>query len=130
MALVLLVEDHPNQRLLYQMELEDWGHQVIAPERVEDALDTLQTIRPDIVVLDSHLSDYREMDILPTIKDLAPNLPVIIYTGESLFEEDYRYFLADACLIKSSNISPLLSTVDKLLSPTNTKEKALEFWGF
>ena len=129
MASVLLIEDHPNQRLLYQMELEDSGHCVLAPENVQDALTTIEDKQPDIVVLDSHLSDYREIDVLPCIKEIAPDLPVIIYTGESLFGDDYRYFLADACLIKNSDIGPLLNTVDQLLNPSE-KEKLLESWSF
>ena len=129
MASVLLIEDHPNQRLLYQMELEDWGHQVQAPECVQEALTTIRESPPDLVVLDSHLSDYREIGALPTIKEIAPELPVIIYTGESLFGDDYRYFLADACLTKSSDVGPLLKTVDKLLN-TPEPENIIEPWTF
>ena len=129
MASVLLIEDHPNQRLLYQMKLEDWGHQVQAPESVQEALTTIRENPPDLVVLDSHLSDYREIGALPTIKEIAPELPVIIYTGESLFGDDYRYFLADACLTKSSDVGPLLKTVDKLLN-TPEPENIIEAWTF
>lgn len=129
MASILLIEDHPNQRLLYRMELEDWGHQVQAPENVQSALATIRESPPDLVVLDSHLSDYREIGALPTIKEIAPELPVIIYTGESLFGDDYRYFLADVCLTKSSDVGPLLQAVDKLLN-TPEQETVMEAWTF
>ncbi|MFT5370328.1 MAG: hypothetical protein ACI8V2_005310 [Candidatus Latescibacterota bacterium] len=38
-------------------------------------------------------------------------------------DDDPRYFLADACLTKSSNIDPLMEMVDKLLIGKNAAEK-------
>lgn len=129
MASVLLIEDHPNQRLLYQIELEDRGHQVEAPNSIQDALNLIHKSPPDLVILDPYLSDYRRTEALKEIKEIAPELPVIVYTGDTLFEDDCRYFLADAFLTKSSDVSILLRTVSRLLTPS-PKQQKMEMWAY
>jgi len=118
MATILLVEDEPNQRLLYQMELEDEGYQVVASSRIDEELDRSITGKADLAILNPNLKNTPfcdEICALQILKEIAPELPVIIYTGESLYEDDFRYWMADACLVKSSDLGPLKRAVEGVL---------------
>ena len=61
MATILLIEDEPNQRFLYQMELGDEGYRIFAPATVEEALETVRKRQADLVILDPHLKNLEEI---------------------------------------------------------------------
>ncbi len=52
MSTVLIVEDDPNLRLLYEDEFADEGYRVISASSGEEALDLAGRKRVDAVVLD------------------------------------------------------------------------------
>ena len=49
MSTILLVEDELNQRLLYQMELEDDGYRVVLASDGWEALQQVREEHPDLV---------------------------------------------------------------------------------
>jgi CheY-like chemotaxis protein len=83
MSRILLVEDDPNQRLLYQMVLEDDGYEVVIASEGQEALQIVQSGSPDLVILDLALPGMDGIQVLQRIvhspKTIKPR--VIIYTA-------------------------------------------------
>jgi DNA-binding NarL/FixJ family response regulator len=83
-ARVFLVEDHPVVRKGYvaflrrEPDLEVVGE----AENAQEALDMLPDARPDVVVLDVSLpGGMSGIDLLRELKQLYPNLPVLVVSG-------------------------------------------------
>lgn len=111
MRTLLIVEDEKNQRMLYRMELEEVGFRVLESGEAPEALRIVREERPDLVVFDLHMRGRENIQLLREIKEIDRSIPVVIYTGYALCEDDLRYGLADAYIVKSSNLGPLKQAV-------------------
>lgn len=130
MASIIILEDDPNQRLLYRMELEDAGHTVCTPENFEETMRLISDTPPDLMIMEPHQRYGQQIRSLSLIRSVAPDLPVIVYTTESLFGDDYRYFLTATYLTKSSDLSKLLRMVDEILDKNFLRKPFKSEWPF
>jgi DNA-binding NtrC family response regulator len=80
---VLIVDDEPLIRWSLAETLTDSGHSVIEAGDGEAAVHLLTAAeRPfDVVLLDYRLPDSNDLNLLATIRDLAPNSAVIMMTA-------------------------------------------------
>ena len=78
---VLIVEDEPPIALVQRKAIEFAGHAVTVAENGADALEILLKGGIGIVLLDYQLPDTNEGDLLKTIVEQYPDVPVIIITG-------------------------------------------------
>ncbi|MDP6701150.1 MAG: sigma-54 dependent transcriptional regulator [Candidatus Latescibacteria bacterium] len=88
MAQVLIVEDDLMfQKVLYR-GLEMVGHDPIIADEGLYGLEQLVRVRPDVVLLDLRLKEggLNGLEVLARIRDLHPQLPVIIMTGYGTVE--------------------------------------------
>ncbi len=120
MNTLLVVLKEANQRMLCRMELERAGYRVVEAGGEEETLEAVRANRLDLVILDTHLGPYTQgatgLSTLREIQEIDDTLPVVVYTADSLFENDYTFCQADAYVFKSSNLDPLLHVVSSLLS--------------
>lgn len=70
-ALLLVVEDDPNQQILYSDELADEGYRVILAANGPEAIDKARATEPDVVVLDVVMPGMDGMEVLRAL--LADN---------------------------------------------------------
>lgn len=82
MALLLLIEDDPEQLALRRMVLEGAGHEVLEAGSAHAAAAQLDQSHPHAIVLDLRLP--REEDGIALAGALASRVPVIVLTGASL----------------------------------------------
>lgn len=117
MAAVLVVEKQPNLRLLMEFELEDAEHQGVLLSDGAEALNLLEQERPDVVVLGMGWPPDDDMHTLCCLKNLYPDLPVILFSSsvELLKPEIVR--MCEAFVLKHSNLDVLLSEIDRLSGP-------------
>ena len=105
MAKVLIVDDEEGIRMLYKMELEDEGYDVIT---LPDGKELMQVIlNPDCLVLDIKMKEYNGLDLLQEIRNKHYNLPVILNSAYSSFKVDLKAVAADYYVVKSSDLGPL-----------------------
>ena len=107
MTTILLVENERNQRLLYQMELEDEGYRVVFASDGWEALQQVKEKLPDLVVLDLRMPGMDGIEALGRMMGLNAKLPVIIYTGDESFKDHFMILGADAYVVKRSNLDVL-----------------------
>ena len=126
MSKILVVEDEPNQRLLYQIELEDEGYRVITASEGREALQLVRKEHPDLVVLDLRIPGMDGVAVLERMMGLNSKLPVIIYSAYDIFRDDFMTWAAEVYLVKSSNVDVLKGEIRRVLS--ERKEQQQKTW--
>lgn len=112
---ILIVEDDPNQRLLYQEELTDEGYQIVTAGDGREALKVAADFQPDLVVLDINMPVMDGLDALNQLLETNPGTPTIINTAYPGYQDSFSAWSADAYVVKSSDLSELKATAKRLL---------------
>lgn len=114
MPKVLIVDDEKSLRTLYQRELEREGYQVLCASTAREGLDLIESERPDVLVLDIRMPGMDGLEALARTLDQHPQLPVILNTAYSTYRDDFLSWGADAYLVKSADLTELLTTIRSL----------------
>ena len=112
---ILLVENNRAQRQLYREELEDEGYEVVPVMNGREALRSLGDSLFDLIVLDVLPPKMDALKVLGKIVSRYRATPVIVHTAFPQFRNEPISWLADACLVKSSDLTPFKRTVKQLL---------------
>ena len=115
---ILIVEDEPHQRLLYEDELRRRGFDTLTAADGERCLENLLAMDIDLIVLDIRLPGMDGIDLLSRIRGHDRTIPIVINTAYSGYAENYLTWPADAFVVKSSDLTQL---VDKVIRLTQTK---------
>ncbi len=107
MAKILIVDDEEGIRMLYSMELQDEGYQVITLPDGRDLMSVVENEKPDCIVLDIKMREYSGLDLLQEIRKRHYDLPVILNSAYSSFKVDLKAVAADYYVVKSSDLSEL-----------------------
>lgn len=116
MSRILVVDDEIHIRMLYAKELEDDGYDVTVAATPQEALQALRVSRTDLVVLDIELEDCNGLDLLNRIRQEFHDIFVVINSAYSTYKSDFQTWLADAYIMKSSDLKPLKEKVRELLA--------------
>lgn len=114
---VLIVDDEPRMRESVRDLLGGYDYRCIEAGDGADALDLLARRKVDIVLLDVQMPGMSGMDVLSRIKEGYPQLPVVMLSAESTFEnatEALRKGAADF-LSKPFKVETLLLSVESAL---------------
>ena len=115
MATVLVVEDDPNERMLYEEELREAGYGVITAPDGAGALALAQSTHPDVVVIDISMPGMDGIEVMNRMLARDHKLPIIINTAYASYRDDFRAWSADAYVVKSSDLSELKETIGRVL---------------
>ena len=115
MAKILIVEDDANQRLLYREAFEEEGFEVIDAPNAWTAIECIGREFLDLVVLDINMPGMDGLEALGRIHDSNRRLPVVIHSAYAEYKNQYKSWIADAYVVKSSNLTELKRTVLTLL---------------
>ncbi len=97
--------------------LEQKGYEVVTSNNGDDAMDIIRERPFDIVFLDEHMPGMSGIETLSEIKNIYPNLPVVMITKseeESIMEEAIGSKISDY-LIKPVNPNQILLSLKKNL---------------
>ncbi|KPL00568.1 MAG: hypothetical protein AMJ91_04225 [candidate division Zixibacteria bacterium SM23_73_3] len=78
---VLIVDDNPHMSSLLSDILDFFDYKAVGASDGEEALKTLKERCFDMVITDLKMPRMGGMDLLRTIKDRFPQLPVVVITG-------------------------------------------------
>jgi len=115
MKTLLVVEDEDKLRLLYKKELSEEGYNVLTVASGEEALEKMHQHPVDLVILDIKLGGMSGLEALEEMLIKKRDLKVVINTAYSSYKDDFSSWLADAYLVKSSDLDELKDTVKRLL---------------
>ena len=115
MAHLLVIDDEGDIRHLYAAELEYDGHTVVTCGNRNDAMQQLNHQVFDLVILDIQLEQESGLELLQQISQTSEKTPVILCTAYSCYKEDFSSWLADAYVVKSSDLDELKNEVRRIL---------------
>ena len=116
MEKILLVDDETNIRLFYKEVLCEEGYEVLEAESGKESFDILRREPIDLVLLDIKLRSESGLDVLQNLTKEFPNLPVVLCTAYSSFQDDYISWLAEAYIVKSTDTEELLKEIKRVLN--------------
>ncbi len=126
MAAILIVEDDKHQRLLLEEELRTDGHTTRATGSAQEALASASARMPDLVILDLGLRDMDSLDFLGRLLAMNLHMRVIIYTGYDGRQNHPAARVADAYVLKRSDLGELKGAIHRVLS---LRDAGIEPWG-
>jgi DNA-binding NtrC family response regulator len=115
---VLLCDDEASIRLTIGDYLSAQGCQIEEAADLAQLRGVLRARRPDVLVLDYRLTDGYSLDIVPELKMLYPNLPIVILTGHGSIDLAVRAIQAgaDQFMTKPVELEALAVMLQRLLS--------------
>jgi DNA-binding NarL/FixJ family response regulator len=83
---VVVCDDVPELRRLARAALEEAGEMEVVGEASDgrEAIDVIQRLQPDIVVLDLSMPELDGLEAIPLIHQIAPKTEIVVFSG---FEE-------------------------------------------
>jgi len=94
MVQILFVEDDQNILETYKIELELEGYKVISAKDGVEALEKLESMKPDLILLDLSLPKKDGLQVLSEIKsnEKIKDIPVVILTNFATDQNIHRAF--------------------------------------
>lgn len=124
---ILWVDDEIDLLKAHIIFLQERGYRILEASNGDDAVDLVEKGGIDLVLLDEMMPGRDGLSTLVGIKDVNPNLPVIMVTKseeEHLMEEAIGKKIDDY-LTKPVNLSQILSAVKRILESRKITESAL-----
>jgi len=121
MARVLVIDDQKTVRGVVRRMLEHVGHEVVEGDSAAAGIATWREWGADIVLCDIHMPDKDGIETIREFRALAPELPIIVFSGSDRIEEvdvfrDAVALGALAALVKPFTRDELLATVAGVLA--------------
>jgi CheY-like chemotaxis protein len=116
MAKLLVVDDETYIRMLYKKEFEGDGYEVYSASGPDEALEMMKEHNPDLVILDIELGDESGLQLLNRLRQEFRDCAVVLNSAYSTYKSDFQTWLADAYIMKSSDLSLLKDKVESLLA--------------
>jgi DNA-binding response OmpR family regulator len=118
---ILLVDDEPDVRMVYGEMLKREGYNVITAENAEEALYKLSTEKIDLMILDIKMKGKSGLEVLENLEKekKKKDIPVILFTAYSSYQDEYTAWFADAYVVKSADPTELKNEIKRLLKSGN-----------
>jgi DNA-binding response OmpR family regulator len=94
---ILVAEDEPNARFLYEEELREAGFEVLTAANGLQALGILEDQHVDLLLTDVKMPDMHALEMIPLVRADHPTLPILVASAFKGMEDDFT--------LKSFNIS-------------------------
>lgn len=124
---ILIVDDEPGLRFGVRDFLELQGYEVDEAESCREAQEIFRTSRPDIVIADYMLPDGTALDLLPRLKEINPDTPLLILTAHGSIDLAVRAIKegAEQFLTKPLELPALMVILKRLLENQRNRHKQL-----
>lgn len=125
---ILIIDDEANLRRSLAIILKKAGYSVTSAGNGEEAFQYLQAGAYDLIFLDLKMPDVNGIDILPQIRSLYPETPVLILTAHATLESAIEAVRKGAqdYLIKPIDPSVILARVDEILTELRQPKRRRE----
>jgi two-component system response regulator PilR (NtrC family) len=114
---VLIVDDNPNMSSLLSDILEIFECKSVCAADGEEALRCLKSQKFDMVITDLRMPKMHGIDLLKTVKEGYPDLPVVVITGFSgdTTRDEAIDAQADGFLAKPFRVDDIQKLLERLL---------------
>lgn len=112
---ILVVDDAEDARALYKKGLADEGYDVTLACDAEEALAKINQQTPDLITLDSKISEMDGMDFLDKLAAENRDIPVVMRSTHGSCKQDFRIWASSAYVVKSADLGELKLTIKEIL---------------
>ena len=123
-GLVLIVEDERSLCAALARFLQGRGHDTVQASSCAEAERAFRTRKPDVTLTDYRLPDGTALDLLPRLRGLDKDVPVVLLTGQVSVELAVRAIKegAEQFLTKPVDLPALGIVIDRLIEARRTRE--------
>lgn len=124
---ILIVDDEPGVRLGIRDFLEFQGYEIEEAETCKAARHSFSASRPDVVIADYMLPDGTALDLIPRLKEIDPEIPLLVLTGHGSIDLAVKAIKegAEQFLTKPIEMSALHVILQRLLESQRRHHKHL-----
>lgn len=133
-SVILLVDDDPHILEVLEARLSAAGHETLQSSSASSALELLKRKKVDLVITDVRMPGMGGMELLEALRQVCPDLPVILLTAYGTIPDAVRAIKAGAVeyLTKPFDGRQLLRAIDSVLGDRSktpgSSEGPEEFW--
>ncbi len=102
--------------MLYEQELGLEGYEIVTAADGKKALEKVQEQQPNLIIMDIIMPKMEGIEAMGRIVSKHKNIPIIIYTADSSYKDNFMSWLADAYIMKSSDLTELKNKIEELLT--------------
>lgn len=114
---ILAVDDVADNLLLLQVFLEAEGFEVEVADSGISALNQLQQMRPDLILLDVMMPDMNGLEVTEKIRSCNHTLPILLISAHDKFQVQPGLDAgANGYIAKPINFPHLLESIDALIA--------------
>ena len=103
MAQIIIVDDESSVRDMLEAMIKPLEHELIVMSNADDVISACQTSEPDLVITDIVMPGKNGIDLIMTLKEKNPDIPIIAISGGGGITGRYDY-LEIAKLVGADNI--------------------------
>ena len=124
---ILIIDDEPGVRFGIRDFLEQHNYQMEEAGSCQEAWRVFSASRPDIVIADYMLPDGTALDLLPRLKEVDAEIPLLILTGHGSIDLAVRAIKegAEQFLTKPIELGTLHVILQRLLEKQRSHHKQL-----
>ncbi len=126
MTTILHIDDNRNHCMFYKQELGLEGYDIITANNWNEALDKIQEQSLDLIIAGSCTPEMERVYALIRVHHEYKYIPVILNTVYSKYNDYYLTRIADAYIVKSSDLTKLKNKIEELLS----RELKIPAWDY
>src|SRR4030043_1202125 len=122
---ILIIDDEPNLRRSLGLILQRAGYSATTAANASEAMQLLQAGAYDLTFLDIKLPDQNAIQLFPQIKDIYPDMPILILTAHATLDTAIGAVRLGArdYLLKPIDPETILNRVQALLSEHKPKRR-------
>ena len=121
MSRVMIVEDSSTQRKVLSQVLQEHRFAVAVAQNGTEALEKIERLLPDVVILDVVMPDLNGYEVCRRLKSDAKtqHIPIVICSSKDTQVDVYwaKKNGADAYIVKPFHPDQLLATIKRVLKP-------------
>jgi len=122
---ILIIDDEPNLRRSLGLILQRAGYVITTAANAAEAIQLLHAGAYDLTFLDIKLPDQNGIQLLPQIRDLYPEMPILILTAHATLDTAIGAVRLGArdYLLKPIDPENILSRVENILTEQKPKRR-------
>ncbi len=116
MKKILIIDDSTNITDLLSIVLKKRNFEIKVAQTGKRGIELLNKEDFDLLIIDIILPDCNGLELLEEIKAKKPKLPTIILSAHGDFKYDFKSWVGDIFITKTSNlINDILTSIEKFL---------------
>ncbi|MBP6343628.1 MAG: response regulator [Candidatus Omnitrophica bacterium] len=125
---ILVIDDEIDLQQLIKMTLKYKGYDVLTANNGLEGLAALETLRPDLIILDMNMPKMGGVEFYQRIcnKLGQPQYPVLVLTARANMEQLFREFNIDGFMAKPFEIDDLLKEVEMIIAKRSAENERVK----